>query len=463
MLFLFSEIMIDFTWFMINSTKIVLLKLKYQIEGEMRANTTRKFVANKCALTVASAVMAAGVARGAVLPQTTIQPSLGINYAVETVGIFTNLGLIHTVPYNFAPGGTALANGQLIPISSNSALFSQLGITFGGNGLNSFALPNLQGITPIGATSINPMGQTSGANSVTIGLPNLPTSVGGSGVAINNVQPSLSINYMIATEGVFPSQGGGSSAGGSAQPFIGEIFPTVSWSANTSNIPGMMLCQGQLLSIAQNEALFAILGTIYGGDGVQTFALPDLRGRAPVGVGTASGGGVINHVLGLPDGSPTTTLQQTNLPWPNGSSIPYSNQQPTLALHYIIAMNGIFPARDGGSSDSENPLLGEISLFAGNYAPSGWAFAEGQLLSISQNQALFALLGTTYGGDGIQTFALPDFRGRIGVGTGAGWVLGEQTGVDYLQLSAAQIPAIPEPASLGLIILGVGGILLRKK
>ena len=59
--------------------------------------------------------------------------------------------------------------------------------------------------------------------------------------------------------------------------------------------------------------------------------------------------------------------------------------------------------------------IGEIRMFAGNYAPAGWAFCDGQLLSIAQNNVLFSLIGTTYGGDGINTFALPDLRGRIQV------------------------------------------------
>jgi microcystin-dependent protein len=66
-----------------------------------------------------------------------------------------------------------------------------------------------------------------------------------------------------------------------------------------------------------------------------------------------------------------------------------------------------------------NPFVGEIRMFAGNFAPRGWAFCEGQLLAISQNDALFALLGTTYGGDGRMSFNVPDLRGRIIVGSGA--------------------------------------------
>src|SRR5688572_17647351 len=67
-----------------------------------------------------------------------------------------------------------------------------------------------------------------------------------------------------------------------------------------------------------------------------------------------------------------------------------------------------------------DPFMGEIRMFAGTYAPRGWAFCNGQLLAISSNSALFALLGTNYGGDGVTTFGLPDMRGRVPTGTGQG-------------------------------------------
>lgn len=91
------------------------------------------------------------------------------------------------------------------------------------------------------------------------------------------------------------------------------------------------------------------------------------------------------------------------------------------------------------------PLLGEIKLFAGNFAPRGWAFCDGQLLSISQNTALFSILGTTYGGDGRTTFALPDLRGRVplhpGTGPGlGGYFLGEIGGVENVTLTVQELP-----------------------
>jgi microcystin-dependent protein len=87
------------------------------------------------------------------------------------------------------------------------------------------------------------------------------------------------------------------------------------------------------------------------------------------------------------------------------------------------------------------PFIGEIRLFGGNFAPVGWALCNGQLLSISQNDALFALIGTTYGGDGQTTFALPDLRGRVPVHQGAGSVIGQTGGAEQVTLTANEVPA----------------------
>jgi microcystin-dependent protein len=86
------------------------------------------------------------------------------------------------------------------------------------------------------------------------------------------------------------------------------------------------------------------------------------------------------------------------------------------------------------------PYLGEIKLFAGNFAPKGWALCQGQLLPINQNQALFSLLGTTYGGNGTTTFALPDYRGRAAVGNGTTIVQGEKQGSETVTLIEANLP-----------------------
>ncbi|HLX11021.1 MAG TPA: tail fiber protein [Thermoanaerobaculia bacterium] len=91
------------------------------------------------------------------------------------------------------------------------------------------------------------------------------------------------------------------------------------------------------------------------------------------------------------------------------------------------------------------PYVGEIRMFAGNFAPAGWMFCEGQLLPISEYETLFNLIGTTYGGDGQSTFALPDLRGRIPVHFGNGFTLAETGGVETVTLTVSQIPAHSHP------------------
>ena len=87
------------------------------------------------------------------------------------------------------------------------------------------------------------------------------------------------------------------------------------------------------------------------------------------------------------------------------------------------------------------PYVGEIRMFAGNFAPAGWMFCEGQLLPISENETLFQLIGTTYGGDGESTFALPDLRGRIPLHQGNGLILAENGRAEEITLTVNQIPA----------------------
>ena len=92
-----------------------------------------------------------------------------------------------------------------------------------------------------------------------------------------------------------------------------------------------------------------------------------------------------------------------------------------------------------------NPYIGELRIFAGNFAPRDWAFCDGSTLSISQYETLYALIGTTYGGDGISTFQLPDLRGRIPihVGTdpsGINYVLGQRAGTESVTLLQTQLP-----------------------
>lgn len=94
--------------------------------------------------------------------------------------------------------------------------------------------------------------------------------------------------------------------------------------------------------------------------------------------------------------------------------------------------------------------VGEIRMFTGNYAPVGWAMCNGQLLSISQNEALYTLIGTTYGGDGQNTFALPDLRGRLPIHMSSSYPIGAMAGTESVTLLSTQMPAhthIPNASS----------------
>ena len=128
----------------------------------------------------------------------------------------------------------------------------------------------------------------------------------------------------------------------------------------------------------------------------------------------------------------------------SGGNQAHSNTQPVLGVNHIIALNGVYPSRDGPMP--AETFVGEVGLFAGNFAPRGWAMADGQLIAISSHTALFSLLGTTYGGDGRSTFALPDLRGRTAIqpGTGPGLArrnLGQKFGSYDTTLELSQIPA----------------------
>ena len=129
----------------------------------------------------------------------------------------------------------------------------------------------------------------------------------------------------------------------------------------------------------------------------------------------------------------------------------------------IGAVSAFFVTRLSASPKQENflstpfplggiePFVGEIQIISFDFAPRGWAFCNGQLLPINQNQALFSLLGTTYGGNGQTTFALPDFRDRMPIHFGNGHVQGEIGGSSTMALAANQIPPLTFPTQKVLI------------
>lgn len=117
-----------------------------------------------------------------------------------------------------------------------------------------------------------------------------------------------------------------------------------------------------------------------------------------------------------------------------------------VLLILVVALCFGFTKEEQPVFDQEG-FIGEVKMFAGNFAPRGWALCEGQLLAISSNQALFSILGTTYGGDGRTTFALPDLRGRVPIGPGSGpglstYRLGQKGGAETNTMIVSNIPAM---------------------
>jgi len=231
-------------------------------------------------------------------------------------------------------------------------------------------------------------------------------------------------------------------------PFIGEVvlyafnFPPQGWAP----------CSGQLMPISQNVALFSLIGNNFGGDGRTDFALPDYRSLAPQGLQYCIALAGVNpmdsrpskvaEIAILPYKTSASWLQcngrllqiaqskslfqvlgtsfggdgQTSFGLPNLTSVVPSFPQsgfgkpqpkkvsrpgPTQSIYCICAQ---------GTSVSEAPFLAEVRMFPTMAVPSGWSNCNGQLLPINRNQALFALLGLTFGGDGLRTFALPNLR-----------------------------------------------------
>jgi microcystin-dependent protein len=445
-----------------------------------------------CATASGAAAQVTGVTGGG-QPINNYQPSLVLNQLVPLQGPFPcrdcpgasaahTLGSVRTFAGDFPIGGSATANGQIMQISQNTALFSLLGTTYGGNGQSTYGLPDLGGRAVIGAGSppgyTPSLGEQAGQafNTLTVGnlpahdhdIPGGTTGLTGLGQPFDNGQPSLALNYQIAATGLFP--------GGGVDPFIGQI----GMFAGNFEPGGWLQADGRLVSIIDYEPLFQLIGTTYGGDGQTNFALPNLVGRLAVG----AGGGL---TLGETFGQESTVLTDTTMPSHShslpgggftgleGDGQPYDNAQPSLAINYLINLQGIFPSREGGDSLNQGlPFLGEIVGYAGDYVPNGWALANGQFLQINLNQALFSLLGTTYGGDGQTTFALPDLRGRTIVGSGGLFPLGQAFGNRFNTLNVGQLAPhlhtlpfadVPEPAEWLLLLGGFGmvGAALRRR
>lgn len=435
-------------------------------------------------------------------PFDNLQPSLAVTQAFVTVGAFPGrgdpntaatgdtLGFVYNFAGDFLPGTSRAADGQLLPINTNTALFSVFDTSYGGNGIQNFALPDLRGTAQVGAgagpgLAVQTIGQRTGDATVTLTVDQLPahdhslpaggmTDPTGGGATFSNLQPSLPMRSLIAVNAEFPNTFGAASMFlGQIAAFAGDYTPN-----------GWADADGAVLDIVTHVDLFNLIGTTYGGDGVTNFALPDLRGRLAVGVDAA-------HSLGAAFGTDLTSVSLAQMPAHDhtlpvdstgvtGGSQPLGNVQPSLALNYLIATQGAFPVQSTGTGFlADNSILGQIVSFAGDFAPRGWTVADGRLLPIGPNAALFSVFGTTYGGDGITTFALPDLRGRtlIGVslvdGIHIGDVLGKETNLLTVANLAAHThtfdvvtpppPEVPAPAALPLLAMACAGLLAMRR
>ena len=259
------------------------------------------------------------------------------------------------------------------------------------------------------------------------------TGATGGGQAYSNIKPTLTLHYVICTQGAFPSMGDGTlEQADRSVPLVGEIRAVA-----FSNTPsGFIECNGQIMPISQNIALFSLLNTNYGGNGFSTFGIPDLRGTVPIGAG--QGPGLPDYVRGQRSGAETITLNVTNLPVHRhtiptgntgltGNSFAFSSLQPSLAINFFIDAKG------------------EIMMHAGYYAPYGWALCDGSLRQIADDSTLYDYIGTSYGGDGQTTFGLPDLRGRSPVGTGnapsGNYTLAQPDGAPSVFLTSSMMPS----------------------
>ncbi len=394
------------------------------------------------------------------------QPSLALSLVTPMVGSFPSgtasqtkggtLGFVYDFAAAFVPGDALATNGQSVSFSSNIVLATVFSGVFGG-GANSVNLPNLVGRAIVGAGGGLNLGATVGSASVTLTPSQAPAP--GQAVAAqpyNTVQPSLALTPLIAVSGPFPTSTGPTGT----STFLGQIANYAGGVvSNGSAIPGgWMPADGRLLPINQFPALFSVLGTTYGGNGTTDFALPNLVGRIAIGADAT-------NPLGSTKGSDNVLVTRSELPGPGQQ--PLSDDQPSLAVNYLVATAGNTPSPFFNSFDQTKETLGQVVEFAGGSIPVGWALANGQLLPISENQSLFDLIGTTYGGDGVTDFALPDLDGRTVIGADVpdvsplaraaftvsdGNSVGDVVGADEIFLTSAELPpAVPELSTWTLL------------
>jgi microcystin-dependent protein len=255
------------------------------------------------------------------------------------------MGMVHAFAGAVPVYGAPMAEGQMLPENGNEALYSIFFTTFGFEGQQNFGIPGLRGRAIVGGIQANQPTQT-----------------------------TLPMTWLIAAA---PPPGADGPLIGSLAPFGGIFIPD-----------GWLPCDGRMLAVNGNVALYEAIGNAFGGANNLAFALPGLNDLAVYGAGP--GGVVGSAVVGPPAG---------------------------LCLNYIVNIGGPVPPSGGNGGFPTNQYwLGQVIAYAGSAVPPGWALADGSLLNIADYPDLFDLLGHLYGGNGTTNFGLPDLRGKMLVG-----------------------------------------------
>jgi microcystin-dependent protein len=425
-------------------------------------------------------------------------------------------GEIRLMASDHLPGEWASCDGQRLNRSGDAfPLWLAIHQTFGGDGMDQFAVPDLRGRVPLQAAPAHPLAQAGGVEAVTLTVAQLPDHTHGLQARDSDGTRADPTGNLWARSDARGFAGGGPDAAmhagslasaGSGQahenlmPFLGvrSIISVNGRPLDDSDVVDVFLgeirlfasdqipenwvrCDGQLLSALAHPRLSGLLGTRYGGSG-NMFAVPDLQSRIPIhrapGRPLAEPGGEASHTLvtselpghrhapraasvpgddpspvgrawgvqsaGLAysDGEPDVSLSAEAVS-ATGAGAAHENMPPFLALQFCMALRGDDPTTE---EPFVVPFAGEIRIFPYEIAPIGWAFCDGAILKRQDNMALFTMLRGTYGGDGQETYALPDLRGRAPLHPGQGpgltaRALGEAGGAETVTLTAAQLPA----------------------
>lgn len=266
------------------------------------------------------------------------------------------------------------------------------------------------------------------------------TQSAGAGQPFGIAQPGLAMRHVFVTNGLYPYR--------QTDYVQGDTMAMVRLWAGTTMPYGEPAADGTLLQVQQYAILNSVIGNTYGDDGLITIATPNLASRHAASSGVAPGG--FSYIPGDTYGVSAAALTTMQMPQHRhsvgvapdvldtslvGGTLALDLNAPTLTSRHVIAVDGNAP--DSGWF----PFVGMVRSFAGTYDTGEWLHADGRLLSVASYPLLFEAIGKRYGGDGTTTFALPDLRGRVPIGAGAGYPAGSVHGAPTSQLGIANLPS----------------------